>query len=144
MTATTTATANLIAHLPCHACQYDLHMLASDGSCPECGEQVAESIRRDSERDEDGRRQSAIGGVAGSFCLFVVGNFIAIYSDPPLVIEFACIWAVVGLLSLIGSVVLEWKRQHAIAVAVGIVMVLAIPAVLINLYLCVVLGSMGC
>jgi hypothetical protein len=40
----------LSGHTPCNACGYDLHGLPLDGTCPECGRLVANSLRGDALR----------------------------------------------------------------------------------------------
>jgi hypothetical protein len=40
----------LSGHAPCNACGYDLHGLPLDGTCPECGRLVADSLRGDALR----------------------------------------------------------------------------------------------
>lgn len=140
----TMATTNIDTHLPCHACQYDLHALASDGFCPECGLLIAHSIQLAPAPFEVRGSHITFGYALVGSCLLIVTNFLVILSNLPVVGSFACVWAIVGLASMVGSIAFAFRKQHEMAVAMGIVMMFSMPAVMLNLFVFVATGRMYC
>lgn len=72
-------------HVGCWQCGYDLHGIATDGRCPECGFAATESYQRAALLAADTRRlRSALGTLAGSLvCTAAVGP-IGVVSAIPL------------------------------------------------------------
>jgi hypothetical protein len=93
----------VLAEVPCISCGYNLHMLAADGRCPECGGCVAETLERTLLLSGD----SQIRGIAGAMRLAAYLN-IAVIVDLVILIltpAFSTDPQWIGILGLIGLMI---------------------------------------
>lgn len=105
----TSATTNIIDHLPCHACEYDLHTLASNANCPECGAAIGESLRRSTVSDVWTNRFIAyMVGVVG---VLVAGNLMQANDDLSGLGAFLLIWILAAPLSLLFAIFCGVSRK---------------------------------
>lgn len=95
------ATGRIASDLPCTGCQYNLRTLRTDGRCPECGKEVAASIR---ESDPTVLRFHWITGLKGGLDVLFLGILILAVAATAILIFIVTRSFVFGLLTVVAIV----------------------------------------
>lgn len=95
------ATGRIASDLPCTGCQYNLRTLRTDGRCPECGKEVAASIR---ESDPTVLRFHWITGLKGGLDVLFLGILILAVAATAILIFIVTHSFVSGLLTVVAIV----------------------------------------